>query len=127
MRKKILFSLFIGYTIALCAVTLAPGEMVRMVTVFKLQDKLLHIGSFGVWTALLYTIYVYEYTGNTKLNSIKAVIWGTLFGILIEILQITLPLNRSFEFADIVADMIGAILAVFLLNRLFKTTKSVLF
>jgi VanZ family protein len=127
MRKKILFSLFILYTIALCAVTLAPGEMVREVNIFKLHDKLLHIASFGIWTGLLYSIYVYESSGNNRLNSIKAIIWGTLFGILIEILQITLPVNRSFEYADIVADLIGSVLAVALLNRLFKTTKSVLF
>ncbi|NCQ12171.1 MAG: hypothetical protein GW809_08555, partial [Bacteroidetes bacterium] len=60
-------------------------------------------------------------------NSSLSILWGTLFGALIEVLQITLPVYRSFEYADILADFIGALLFVLALSWIIKTKKSTLF
>jgi VanZ family protein len=127
MNKTFLVILFVIYTIALLFATLAPGEMIKQVTVFKLHDKLLHMASFGVWSGLLFTIYVFHGTGLNRVSVIKSILFGIIFGALIEVLQITLPVYRSFEYADIVADGIGSVVFVLVLNQLFKSTKSVLF
>lgn len=127
INKKTTWSAFIIYTIILTIATLAPGELVREVNVFKISDKISHAVSFGLWSGILFSIYVFYYTGINRINFIKSVIYGFLFGTLIEILQLVLPVNRSFEYADIVADTFGAFLIVYLLNWVFKRKKTVLF
>lgn len=125
--KSTWISLFILYTIILTALTLAPNEFVREVNVFKISDKLMHIASFGLWSGCLYLLFVFFGTGESFKNSTIAIIWGTVYGILIEVLQITLPVYRSFEYADILADFIGALLFVLLFKWIIKTKKSALF
>jgi VanZ family protein len=76
---------------------------------------------------MLYLLLVFFNSGESFKNSLYAILWGTIFGALIEILQITLPVNRSFEYADILADFLGALLFVSLLTWIIKTKKSALF
>ena len=125
--KNIGISLFISYTVILLAATLAPSELVREANVFKLSDKFMHLISFGAWSGSLYLLLVFFGTGESFKNSTISIIWGTFFGALIEVLQITLPVNRSFEYADILADFIGALLFVLVLSWIIKTKKSALF
>ena len=125
--KNIGISLFISYTVILLAATLAPSELVREANVFKLSDKFMHLVSFGAWSGSLYLLLVFFGTGESFKNSTISIIWGTFFGALIEVLQITLPVNRSFEYADILADFIGALLFVLVLSWIIKTKKSALF
>jgi len=125
--KNIGISLFISYTVILLAATLAPAEYVREANVFKLSDKFMHLISFGAWSGSLYLLLVFFGTGESFKNSTISIIWGTFFGALIEVLQITLPVNRSFEYADILADFIGALLFVLVLSWIIKTKKSALF
>jgi len=120
-------SLFILYTIILLAATLAPAEYVREANVFKFSDKFMHLISYGVWSGCLYLLFVFFGTGESFRNSSLSILWGTLFGALIEVLQITLPVYRSFEYADILADFIGALLFVLALSWIIKTKKSTLF
>ena len=75
-------------------------------------DKLAHMLLFGTETFLIAT-------ATQKLNDDKnsfliifpAFLIGTVFGIIIEILQATLFTNRSFDYLDMLANTIGCNLA----------------
>jgi len=120
-------SLFILYTFILLAATLAPSEYVREANVFKFSDKFMHLISFGVWSGSLYLLFVFFGSGQSFKNSTISILSGTIFGAIIEVLQITLPVYRSFEYADILADFLGALLFVLVLDWIIKTKKSALF
>ena len=89
-----------------------------------LWDKFLHFVSFGVWSAGYY-ILAHLFREDEAIKAFKySVIYGASFGALIEILQFLLPLNRSFEFADFIADLLGAIIITFIIKELIRTLKS---
>ncbi|SMO43141.1 VanZ like family protein [Gracilimonas mengyeensis] len=73
---------------------------------------------FGAWS-FLYGI-VRFFRGHLKLYPV--LIWGTIFGLSVEILQHFLPTNRSFELMDLAADLAGTFVAIgilYLLERQF--------
>ncbi len=71
-------------------------------------DKVVHFLMFGSWT-FFYGI-VRFFKGKLRLFPVLAL--GTLFGLLVEILQHYLPTNRSFELMDFTADIAGTLAAV---------------
>ncbi len=64
---------------------------------------------------------------NNKFNLLPVFLIGSLFGMTIEVLQYALPIERSPELLDLIADISGtgaAILILYVLSRkaaLFKT------
>lgn len=84
----------------------------------------MHALTFGCWSALFY-LNGYFFTTLNKENIFKhAVGWGIFYGVLIEILQLTLPINRSFEWADMLADAIGSLTFTLLTQYAIRTEKS---
>ena len=79
-------------------------------------DKLVHFIMFGTWTFFYGLVRFLK--GNIKLLGIF--IWGSLFGLTIEFLQYLLPVNRSPELLDFVADLSGTVVAVLVLFVLAK-------
>ncbi|MCF8429405.1 MAG: VanZ family protein [Bacteroidia bacterium] len=84
-------------------------------------DKLAHMLLFGTETFLIAIaskkIYAYKSSFHTIL---PAFIIGTVFGIIIEILQATLFTNRSFDYLDMLANTIGCALAWLILTWKFN-------
>lgn len=66
-------------------------------------DKLNHVGAIAVATGLAYLSLQ-----SLRWAAAAAFLYGTSFGILIEILQGTLTTSRTAEWGDVVADLVGA-------------------
>lgn len=75
-------------------------------------DKLAHMLLFGTETFLI-AIATQKLNDdkNSFLIILPAFLIGTVFGIIIEILQATLFTNRSFDYLDMLANTIGCALA----------------
>lgn len=74
---------------------------------------------FAIWT-LLYGLY--RVSKSTKKPNLWIIfIWGSFYGLIIEFLQFLVPTNRNPEALDLVADMLGAMAAIFLLRYLFQS------
>lgn len=86
-------------------------------------DKLAHMGLFGLQAWIIF----YEGVWKVKLEDKKQVwkltwqafLWSALYGAFIEGLQMTVFVGRSFDWADMLADAIGA-LSVFALYAWFR-------
>ena len=86
-------------------------------------DKLAHLVLFGTLAWLIYYEGVWKVKEfNTKKAfqiSTIAFLFSASYGALIEGLQATIFINRSFDWADMLADAIGGLL-VYILNFWFK-------
>lgn len=123
MKKTLFLSGLITYTIILAAVTLAPAEFLSKAP-FNIWDKLMHALTFGFWSALFY-LYGFFFTTLDNVKIVKQAIgWGIFYGVLIEILQLTLPINRSFEWMDMLADAVGSVGFTLLIHFTIRTEKS---
>lgn len=78
---------------------------------------------FGGWTFLYGMFQAFKL--NQRPNIWTIFLLGTLYGLLIEVLQFILPTNRSPELFDFIADMIGALAAIgtlhLIFNKIFST------
>jgi len=81
------------------------------------QDKVKHFGAFGLLVFLLLRALRYEFPAAANGRLVGASIVGSsLVGALLEVWQLLFP-YRSAEFADWVADTLGALLAGFLARQ----------
>jgi VanZ family protein len=100
----VLAILAIGYGTLSPAEYLVPSELWSF-------DKVIHFVSFGVLTALIW-LHLYK-IGNTGWTlDLKALFWGIFAGLLVEVLQYYLPIQRSGDGMDFLADVLGSIAAV---------------
>ncbi|MEQ8523816.1 VanZ family protein [Gracilimonas sp.] len=80
------------------------------------MDKLVHFIMFGAWTFFYGLVRFLK--DKFKLTPIFLV--GTLFGLIVEVLQYLLPTGRSPEILDFIADISGTGLAILVLYLLTK-------
>ncbi|MBO6585309.1 MAG: VanZ family protein [Gracilimonas sp.] len=80
------------------------------------MDKLVHLIMFGAWTFFFGLVRFLK----DKFKLIPVFIVGTLFGLIVEVLQYLLPTGRSPEFMDFIADLSGTGLAILVLYILAK-------
>ncbi len=85
-----------------------PGKKIPEAPLFPHFDKLVHFGLFFVWSIL----WLLRYPSRWFL----VVISGILFGIFIEFYQEWLPIGRSFDWWDAVADSFGTIAGTVLIT-----------
>lgn len=100
--------LFILLTLLLTGATLAPSDRLPG-NRFMLYDKAIHFAAFGAWSFLLYLVEYFRNKRSDWGNYIYCVIVTSSYGLLIEILQTTLPVNRSADVYDWLADIFGAL------------------
>jgi VanZ family protein len=74
-------------------------------------DKIVHIGMFGMLCILFhFPAFTSPLSGRQKLGWYWLIsIAGILYGVVMEFVQRDLVANRSFEGADILADMVGSL------------------
>jgi len=113
---KLYLILLVISTVGILYGTLFPADYSVPRSFYGL-DKLVHFVMFGAWTFFFGIVRFLK--GNFKLMIIFA--GGTLFGIVIEVLQYLLPTGRSPEFLDLIADITGTAAAVLVLYILSKT------
>ncbi len=97
--------------------TLLPTDEEIGINVWE-HDKLVHFLAFGVWT-FLYGVVRAVRKGNRP-NLWIVFVLGTSYGLLVELLQFVMPINRSPELLDFIADMLGSGAAIIGLHFLFK-------
>ncbi|TVQ12884.1 MAG: hypothetical protein EA364_07710 [Balneolaceae bacterium] len=106
-----LFGIWMLITLYLTAM---PAEYLVKSRVFN-YDKLGHFALFGGW-AFLYGLFVMYYRRKTDVG-LKRIFWvGFIFGAMIELYQYTMPVNRSGNLADLVANGLGCLAAVLALS-----------
>lgn len=101
-------------TVITLALTLLPSETLSSGNRIFQYDKLGHSLIFGSWTFLLGLIFMVS--DRKPLPLLSIFLAGSLFGILIEILQEVLTADRHADPLDAIADIIGCLLAVALLK-----------
>lgn len=99
---------FTLFTLALLWLTLAPMDG-PSVNPGGFLDKMAHFCLFGLWSYLFGSFFDGKWKG-VQLFALTAVA-GTLFGALIEGLQLILEMGRSFEVLDMIANAAGAVCA----------------
>ncbi|QDK82733.1 VanZ family protein [Spirosoma sp. KCTC 42546] len=87
-----------------------PGELVTF------NDKFMHVVIFAPF-ALLWILAGFRMS--------YVLVAGVLFGGLIEVLQYVLPINRSADWIDLLADAAGTVVGVFMAWAVHKTYKTI--
>ena len=113
MKKLHFLPGFIFLGISLFLLTL-PGSSVPSGWFFihiPQFDKIVHIGMFGMLCILFhFPAFTSPLSGRQKLGWYWLIsIAGILYGVVMEFVQRDLVANRSFEGADILADMVGSL------------------
>lgn len=90
---------------------LTPGNSLPNVPLFPFADKLIHFGVFGMLTFLWCRVGTLDGQGRIKKVKLltNLLVFTIIFPILVEYLQMYVP-NRSFEYEDIMANLIGGII-----------------
>jgi glycopeptide antibiotics resistance protein len=111
-------SVFVAYSLFLGFVTLVPTSMFKSekkgwLSKINIEngDKVVHAALFFIFVFLLY------YSGWTQKKS-NLIMIPFLVGILIEILQHSMGMGRTFDIWDIMANTIGIIIAYLLTLKL---------
>ena len=90
---------------------LTPGNNLPKVPLFPYADKLVHFGVFAILTFLWARVGTIDLRGELRWKKLltNLLVFTIIFPILVEYLQLYVP-NRSFEFEDILANLIGGII-----------------
>jgi len=119
-RQKKLLALSIAIlTVFTLILTLLPAEKLFESNLWQF-DKLGHTILFGTWTLLLGLYLLVSIKKELPLFAIFLI--GVFFGTSIEVLQELLPVNRTADPYDVLADIVGCSIAVFALKILTRKT-----
>ncbi|MBW3469915.1 VanZ family protein [Arthrospiribacter ruber] len=101
---------------------LTPGNNLPKAPSFPHADKLVHFGIFSILTFLWCRVGTInaDYQINWRKLLTNLLVFTIIFPILVEYLQKYIP-NRSFEYADIVANLLGGLAGFVAFIILFKT------
>ncbi|MEL7832568.1 VanZ family protein [Fodinibius sp. Rm-B-1B1-1] len=103
----------ISLTIGMLLLTLLPSNYIGENQLWSF-DKLGHTLLFGGWSLAL-GLYLNIYK-NKHIKPWIVFACGVLFGLIIEILQYSLPVNRHADPIDFLFDVIGCLIAVWVLK-----------
>jgi glycopeptide antibiotics resistance protein len=100
--KSVIFWLALGWTIIIAIGCLLPGgpKPVTDITNFDKIEHLLIFGGFG---------FLWRLTGR---QAGWVFLVGITYGMLLEVLQYLLPIDRSFDLIDAVANTIGVLIGL---------------
>lgn len=118
--KKLLLAMFAAVTLITIVGTLIPGDLDLPDTVWS-YDKAGHFLMFLAWT-LLFGIYRFIQTKEPP-NLWFVLLAALIFGLVIEILQLLLPINRSAELYDFMADAGGSVTAIAIIYFIFRPSE----
>lgn len=94
--------------------TVMPAEYLVESRVFQ-YDKLGHFALFGGW-AFLYGLFIMYYRRKTDVG-LNRIFWiGFMFGAMVEMYQYLMPVNRSGNLYDLLANALGCLAAVLALG-----------
>lgn len=100
-----------GYTALLFLLSLIKIGPVIPKLGSEFDDKLYHAAAYIIMGFVWAVYFLRQSNKNYKFLSF---VIGALFGIIIEVLQVTLTTYRSFDFFDIIANILGLCLGLIL-------------
>lgn len=106
----------IALTAIIYFLSTADGQDLPSVDIVNF-DKLAHAACYFVYTLSLVFIFDSDRRHSRKLI---CALWAILFGVAMEYLQDAFHASRHFDVYDIIANSLGAILALAVLPLLFK-------
>jgi VanZ family protein len=118
LKDKICLTLAICYSFLILVLSLININDIEIVTL-EASDKFYHTACYAIM-AILWSYYAKLKTGSLKNNVILVLIFLiSLFGIIIEVLQLTITDYRSFDWWDVLANFTGIIFGI-LVFKLFQ-------
>lgn len=102
-------------TIVMLLLTLSPSDFLGKSKMWS-YDKIGHILMFGSWCFIVGLYFQISFPSKVNLWGVFAS--GTVFGLLIEVLQYVLPLKRHADPIDFLCDVIGCLAAVWILKKI---------
>ena len=110
------------YWIILFILTSIPGNQI---TTFGVSDKIKHAGAYFVLTIFLFlTLHFQNKYPKLKTNAgIAALIISLIYGVIDEVHQLFIP-GRSGDMYDWLADLLGTIIAVAVVQYVVKISKN---
>ncbi len=100
-QTKLLYYAAIGWTVAIFIGCSIPGD--GLPYEISNTDKLMHISIFLVFG------FLWRWLGY---NALVVLLAGVVYGFLIEVWQGVMPINRSYDLYDALADTVGTILGI---------------
>lgn len=122
-HRQLIKILLILATLTTLFFTMLPPEKLGESKLYN-YDKIGHFLIFFGWT-LLYGLFMFT-KKQTETKLILIFFTGAFFGILIEILQGTLPIGRTMDLNDALVDICGSIVAIgilFLIKRKYLSNE----
>lgn len=114
--RKLLPFISSGYTVVIIVLSLATIPDISIIP--DNNDKVNHAIAHFIFVGLWFLSF-YFYLNKSKKQALKmAFISAFLFGIVIEILQHTLTESRQADYKDVIANVVGALIAVLIINLL---------
>ncbi len=101
--KTLILTAAIAWTIIMFIGCSLPGEDVP--ESISNRDKLTHIAIFAAFS------FLWRLNGQSV---VKVLLAGILYGALIEVWQAVMPINRSGDLADAIADTVGVCVGILL-------------
>ena len=125
LESKQLFTICLSYSVVVTIVFLVPAKQVPSLFDFYIPiDKLVHIFIFLV-LSFLWLAYIDRVLTNTKpIVLFLALLVCLLYGIIIEVSQELFVRSRKAEALDVIADLFGASIGLFLFFFLLDRIKS---
>lgn len=92
-----------------------PGPALQQFSFFT-PDKLVHFAGFLILAILWLRVY--------PASATRIIVYGALFGILVEVYQHVMPIGRSFDIVDALADFGGLLVGVQIGRPLVRSKKT---
>ena len=105
-------------TIIIFILSAVPGRMVKA-PIFWNSDKFLHFGMYLIYSILLIAYFEgqFKYANLHKFPMTYALIFAISYGIILEILQEFVFVDRSGSFSDAIANTVGVLIGVVFYRR----------
>lgn len=117
MLKKRALLIAISYTIALLTISLVRLDLKSVEDIVpSFSDKIFHFLAYALFTWLWFNAFYYIFKLGKIKSIYRTVVMGIVFGIIIETLQWLVTTSRSFDLLDILANVLGVLLAAILIN-----------
>lgn len=114
--RKLLPFVSLGYTVVILVLSLITISDLSIIP--DNNDKVNHAIAHFIFVGLWFLSF-YFYLNKSKKQALKmAFIGAFLFGIVIEILQHKLTESRQADYKDVIANVVGALIAVLIINLL---------
>ncbi|MBM3222336.1 MAG: VanZ family protein [Candidatus Tectomicrobia bacterium] len=108
------WGIVIGYTAVIFCLSSIPGSSIPSI---YLNDKLIHAGEFGLLGIFLArALSLWKPAWSTRCIALWSILVSIAYGVTDEWHQSFVP-QRSADFADLAADSVGALIAVWLWSR----------